>query len=72
MTAPEKILELLSEHNKMTARQITDLLVRENYRWPGANPDVNIDRVHEKLVALLLRGSVKRKKFAGVWVWSLA
>jgi hypothetical protein len=62
----EAILELLRDHERLTTRRITDLLVARGYA--GATTD----RTHHRLVAMLLRGQVRRKKFQGVWVWSPA
>lgn len=69
--ANEAILELLQENTKLTTRQITDLLTARGHRWSPQNPVPTSDRVHNRLIAMLLRGQVKRKKSAGVWVWSL-
>lgn len=71
MTAGEAILELLQQHTKLTTRQITDILCSRGHRWSPRYPEPTVDRVHNRLIAMLLRGEVKRKKSIGVWVWSL-
>lgn len=73
MTPSAKILELLLQSDKMTTRQITDRLGAQRYAWPSrtGQHDVTFDRVHNKLIGMLLKGQVKRKKSMGVWIWSL-
>lgn len=71
MTAGEAILGLLQEYTKMTTRQITDQLTAREHRWSPKYPEPTFDRVHNKLIGMLLKGQVKRKRSLGVWVWSL-
>lgn len=73
MTPSAKILGLLLESDKMTTRQIANRLGSQGYEWPSktGRHEVTFDRVHNKLIGMLLKGQVKRKKSMGVWIWSL-
>ena len=75
MTSSEKIIELLSQR-PMTAREICDVMVSQGFVWlaaggPRNSVEITRDRVHNKLVAMLLKGQVTRKRTAGVWRWRL-
>lgn len=69
MTPTEKLLGLLDGGQKKTTRQLTDQLTAQGYAWPGSRPEVTFDRVHHKLIAMLLKGQVKRQKSMGAWIW---
>lgn len=69
----ERLLQILANGQKRTTRQITDALVAEGFVWrsrSGRPLDVTFDRVHDRLVSMLLKGQVRRKKSMGVWIWS--
>ncbi len=70
MTSSEKIIEMLSQR-PMSAREITDVMVSQGHRWSPKYPDPTYERVHNKLVGMLLNGQVTRKRAGGVWRWRL-
>lgn len=53
----------------ITARGVTDELIRVGYQWPRRNARPNYERVYHTLSAMLLDGQVERRRLLDGWAW---